>query len=90
MTTAPDIFLSYSREDQARARLFAEAFAAQGFSVWWHTELKSGEAYDEVTENALRTAIRAWRKRALAAVREPSYGSLESISTNRMRQGCVP
>jgi hypothetical protein len=31
MTTTPDIFLSYSREDQARAKLFADAFAVQGF-----------------------------------------------------------
>jgi hypothetical protein len=26
MTTTPDIFLSYNREDQARAMLFAKAF----------------------------------------------------------------
>ena len=52
----PDIFLSYNREDLARAKVFAEAFEAQGFSVWWDVGLKTGEAYDEVTENALRTA----------------------------------
>lgn len=70
MVTAPDIFLSYNREDQARARLFAEAFAAQGFSVWWDTELKSGEAYDEVTENALRTAkavVVLWSKKSVVS-----------------------
>jgi hypothetical protein len=33
MITAPDIFLSYNREDQARAKLFAEAFEGQGFKV---------------------------------------------------------
>ena len=27
--TAPDIFLSYNREDQARAKRLAEAFAAE-------------------------------------------------------------
>ena len=67
---APDIFLSYNREDQARARLFAEAFAAQGFSVWWDTELKSGEANDEVTENALRTAkavVVLWSKKSVVS-----------------------
>jgi TolB-like protein len=52
----PDIFLSYSREDQAVARRFAEAFAAEGLEVWWDVTLRSGEAYDEVTETALRTA----------------------------------
>jgi hypothetical protein len=29
-----DIFLSYSREDQARATLFAEAFERAGLKVW--------------------------------------------------------
>jgi TolB-like protein len=52
----PDIFLSYTREDQATAQRFAEAFEAQGFSVWWDATLRSGEAYDQVTEEALRTA----------------------------------
>jgi TolB-like protein len=51
-----DIFLSYNREDQVRAKLFADAFAAQGFDVWWDVGLRTGEAYDEVTETALRTA----------------------------------
>ena len=52
----PDIFLSYNREDQAGARRFAEAFEDEGFAVWWDTTLRAGEAYDEVTETALRTA----------------------------------
>jgi len=52
----PDIFLSYSRVDQARAKPFAEALAAEGYDVWWDVALKAGEAYDEVTEHALNTA----------------------------------
>ena len=52
----PDIFLSYNREDQAQARLFAHALIAEGFDVWWDVALKAGEAYDEVTENALNQA----------------------------------
>ena len=51
-----DIFLSYNREDQARAKQFADGFASAGLSVWWDTALRSGEAYDEVTEAALRAA----------------------------------
>ena len=53
---SPDIFLSYNREDFARAKQFAEAFAADGLDVWWDVDLRSGEAYDEVTEAALREA----------------------------------
>ena len=66
----PDIFLSYNREDQAVARRFAEAFAAHGFDVWWDATLKSGEAYDEVTETALRTAkavVVLWSPRSVVS-----------------------
>jgi adenylate cyclase len=52
----PDIFLSYNREDQPTAQRFAEAFQRQGFDVWWDTALRSGDAYDRVTEKALRDA----------------------------------
>jgi TolB-like protein/tetratricopeptide (TPR) repeat protein len=65
---APDIFLSYSREDQARARLFAEGFEREGFSVWWDQTLHSGENYDQVTERALRAAkavVVLWSKHSV-------------------------
>ncbi len=70
MTAPPDIFLSYNREDQAMARRVAEAFQREGFSVWWDATLRSGEAYDEVTETALRTAkavVVLWSKRSVVS-----------------------
>jgi TolB-like protein/Tfp pilus assembly protein PilF len=51
-----DIFLSYNREDQSVARAFAQGFEAAGYSVWWDTNLRAGEAYDEVTSQALQGA----------------------------------
>jgi TolB-like protein len=66
----PDIFLSYTREDQATAQRFAEAFEAQGFKVWWDVTLRSGEAYDQVTEEALRTAkavVVLWSKKSVTS-----------------------
>lgn len=51
-----DIFLSYNRDDKAIARCFAQGFQSHGFTVWWDSTLRAGEAYDEVTEAALRTA----------------------------------
>jgi TolB-like protein len=66
----PDIFLSYSREDQATARRFAEAFKREGLSVWWDQTLAAGEAYDEVTEKALREAqavVVLWSKTSVAS-----------------------
>jgi TolB-like protein len=66
----PDIFLSYTREDQATAQRFAQAFEAQGFTVWWDVTLRSGEAYDQVTEEALRTAkavVVLWSKKSVVS-----------------------
>lgn len=65
-----DIFLSYSREDQEHAKVFARALEAAGFSVWWDVRLRSGDAYDEVTERALREAksvVVLWSKRSAAS-----------------------
>lgn len=65
-----DIFLSYNREDQSVAALYADAFAREGFSVWWDTQIRAGEAYDEVTENALRNAkavVVLWSPRSVAS-----------------------
>ena len=66
----PDIFLSYNRDDQAVARRYAEAFEGQGFSVWWDTTLRAGEAYDEVTEAALNEAkavVVLWSPRSVVS-----------------------
>ncbi len=51
-----DVFLSYSREDQATARHFAAGLECAGFSVWWDQSLSPGEAFDQVTEQALELA----------------------------------
>jgi len=38
------------------AARFAKAFEDHGYSVWWDDALRSGEAFDEVIERALREA----------------------------------
>jgi hypothetical protein len=66
----PDVFLSYNREDAALAKLFADAFASEGFDVWWDQTLHSGETYDEVTEAALRAAkavVVLWSPRSVVS-----------------------
>jgi TolB-like protein len=66
----PDVFLSYNREDQATAQRFAEGFEAHGLSVWWDVTLRSGETYDTVTEEALRTAkavVVLWSKKSVTS-----------------------
>ncbi len=70
MNAGPDIFLSYNREDQAVAKRYADAFATEGLNVWWDTALRSGEAYDEVTEAALRAAkavVVLWSPRSVVS-----------------------
>lgn len=65
-----DIFLSYNREDQPTALDYARALESSGFSVWWDTTLKTGDAYDEVTEKALRDAkavVVLWSRRSVVS-----------------------
>ena len=52
----PDVFLSYARDDQLVARKFAEALEREGLAVWWDVALRSGDAYDETMEQALKAA----------------------------------
>jgi predicted esterase len=69
-TSRPDVFLSYSREDQATARRFAEALKREGFLVWWDQALSTGEAYDAVTEAALdgaRSVVVLWSKKSVTS-----------------------
>src|SRR3712207_2468789 len=49
-----DIFLSYAREDRARARKFVDAFKNEGFSVWWDTGIKPGSTWRGTINKALR------------------------------------
>lgn len=65
-----DVFLSYNRQDQQLAQLYADAMEREGLSVWWDQTLKSGEAYDHVTEAALRAAkavVVLWSPRSIAS-----------------------
>jgi len=69
-TPRPDVFLSYSREDQSTARRFAEALQREGFNVWWDQTLSTGEAYDSVTEQALdsaRSVVVLWSKTSVSS-----------------------
>jgi TolB-like protein len=64
----PDVFLSYSREDQPTAHRFAEALKREGFNVWWDQALDAGESFDKVTEQALKEAkavVVLWSKHAV-------------------------
>ena len=43
-----DVFISYSRDNQAVVRRLAEAVAGEGYSVWWDAELPPHLSYGDV------------------------------------------
>ncbi len=52
-TLSPTVFLSYSRADQAQARMLAQALEAAGLQVWWDTLIEGGAAFAKTIEAAL-------------------------------------
>ncbi len=65
-----DIFISYNREDMTVAKCFQRGLEQEGLSVWWDQSLQAGEAYDEVTEAALRGAkavVVLWSPRSVVS-----------------------
>jgi hypothetical protein len=53
---AASIFISYAREDRARAELLANRFASVGWSVWWDRQIVGGSHFDKATEDAIAAA----------------------------------
>lgn len=51
-----DIFFSYSREDKDRVAFIAAALEAEGYDLWWDTDIAPGETYRGVTQAKLRAA----------------------------------
>ena len=90
----PDIFVSYSRVDRPRAEVIVGALRAEGFSVWWDTDLRPGESYDEVTEENLRNAgavVVLWSKTSVKSkwVRaEATMGDRHSVLTPVLIEDC--
>lgn len=50
------VFLSYDREDAAKARAIAQALERAGHFVWWDLHIKGGAEYGKVIEQALADA----------------------------------
>lgn len=77
------VFLSYEREDSARAKSVALALEKVGHSVWWDRHIKGGAQYSKEIENALRNAeavVVLWSKRSIesAWVRDEAAAGRDS------------
>lgn len=51
-----DVFISYSREDEAVARRVAKSLEASGLDIWWDANLPAHRAYSEEIEHNLKSA----------------------------------
>ena len=50
-----DVFISYAKEDRARAAGLAAVLESKGWTVWWDRYIPPGRTFDEVIEEALTT-----------------------------------
>jgi hypothetical protein len=65
-----DIFLSYAREDGARARQIADALSAAGHDVFWDVEIPPGMSWADFLEEKLassKAALVLWSKTSVAS-----------------------
>jgi hypothetical protein len=65
-----NVFLSYAREDGAKAALIARALTGQGWTVWWDRTIPPGRTFDDVIEDALEDAscvVVLWSKAAITS-----------------------
>ncbi len=63
-----DVFISYSRLNQDRVRLIADAVGQLGYDVWWDAELPPHKSYGDVITEKIglaRAAIVVWSQSAV-------------------------
>src|SRR3954465_13899853 len=63
-----DVFVSYARTDEPRAKLVADALRDAGYRVWRDDELPSHRAYADVIEERLKGAkavVVLWSREAV-------------------------
>jgi hypothetical protein len=66
--SGPDVFLSYAREDDARARELATALEERGFSVFRDRDIPPGQTWRSYIDEALANArciVVAWSRHSI-------------------------
>lgn len=80
------IFLSYAREDLAKARRLAAILEQRGHSVWWDRQIRGGARFAGAIEDALRNAdyvVVLWSKNSIGSAWVCDEAS-EGRDTNRL------
>jgi hypothetical protein len=54
---ACDVFISYAREDRAKAAALAKALEHRGLRVWWDPDLRAGDPWASKIEEAVEAAL---------------------------------
>jgi adenylate cyclase len=65
-----DIFISYSKQHPQPTRDVAAYLESQGYSVWWDTNLTSGEIFSDIIEqelDAAKAVIVIWTVHSVAS-----------------------
>lgn len=62
-----DVFVSYSRDNKDRVQIIARALEAEGYSVWWDSDLPLHRAYADVIDeqiDAAKAVVVCWSAEA--------------------------
>jgi hypothetical protein len=87
-SSTPDVFLSYAREDEARAGELATALDQHGFSVFWDREVPPGQTWQSYIGQALvgaRCVVVAWSRHSIL-----SEWVIEEANEGKRRKVLVP
>lgn len=81
--SAVEIFLSYSRDDQALAAEYAARLEEEGFVVWWDVHIPLGDTFDRAIEERMaraQAALVLWTEHSVKSqwVRAEAATALES------------
>lgn len=80
-----DVFLSYKRDDEARAGRLVQALQAQGLEVWWDRGLQAGgswRAQIEAELAAARCVVVLWTRHSVG----PEGGFVKDEATRGLRR----
>ena len=84
----PTIFLSYSRDDRAKAEAIVSALEGRGLTVWWDGLIEGGHEFAQQIEQALNAAdavVVLWSKSSIQ-----SYWVRDEAASGRDRGRMVP